>query len=101
MKEKKLKGKLIHKEQEPDNLIEKSDFRRVAVILTSGFSERFEDEAYSISISALRSINVRYGHLKANYFQVFTYVFPDGTEETFWVINDYSEIVTMLLPIEY
>ncbi|WP_434799219.1 hypothetical protein [Terrisporobacter vanillatitrophus] len=89
-----MKYKLFHKEQDPDACIF-NDFTKALIVYTNGFKNAFGTEAEEISFCALNSIIQRYGN-SAEYLQVFEY---NGIK--FWAINDFNEIVTMMLPEEY
>lgn len=91
-----LQGKIILNEQERNG---KYMWIGVPPYMTCGFREKFGDEADEILITAIALILERYPN-NANYFQSFRYIYPNGREIRFWVINDIDHI-TALLPCEY
>lgn len=91
-----LKGKVIINEQEQEGSY---TWTEIDSYMTRGFQECFKDEAIPIAFTAVQLILEKYPN-NADYFQTFKYVYPDGKEIAFWIINDIDHY-TVLLPSEY
>lgn len=91
-----LSGKVLINEQEATG---DYDFSISEKYMTTGFQNTFGKEAVQIAFTAISLIMEKYPH-KADYFQSFQYVYPDGKTSDFWIIHD-QEYYTLLLPEEY
>lgn len=91
-----LSGKVLINEQEDTG---DYDFSISEKYMTTGFLNTFGEEATQIAFTAVSLIMEKYPH-KADYFQSFQYVYPDGKTSDFWIIHN-QEYYTLLLPEEY
>lgn len=90
-----LKGKVQINEQEREG---DYNFLGIKVYTTKGFAETFKQETHEIILESLILISENFPH--ADYFQTFTYEYPDGRVIRYWCIHDKTHI-TFLLPEEY
>lgn len=91
-----MKGKVIYIEQEQSGGYV---WTEIPSYMTATFKDTFGDEAELIASTAVKLIIKNHPN-DADYFQAFKYVWPDGEETKFWIIND-EDHWTALLPSDY
>lgn len=91
-----MNGKVIYNEQEQNG---RYVWTGIPSYMTANFKAVFGDEAELIASAAVAMILKNHPH-DADYFQTFKYIWSDGEETKFWVIND-EDHWTALLPSDY
>ena len=93
---KELSGILVHFIQNELPNVERYDFKVSQLHLSAKFTDRFGDEASRVATLAISEVQNRYGYC-AEYKQGFSYIFEDGRQELFYLINDRNLVATCLL----
>lgn len=91
-----MRGKVIYDEQEQSGSYV---WAGIPSYMTANFKSAFGDDAELIASAAVALILEKHPY-DADYFQTFRYIFPDGAETRFWIINDVDHY-TALLPSDY
>ncbi len=91
-----MEGTVIYNEQEQSGSY---IWLGVSACMTANFKATFGDEAELIASTAFWLI-IKNHPVDADYFQTFKYIWPNGKETKFWLIND-EDHWTALLPSDY